>query len=165
MRFMKAIAFSLALLLLASSIRASDAPVPFPLLGRWRPVEDMGVDGRWHAIEYYMDTDGRFHKPGYQLRISHKIHYLNEQEFGPDGQLNIIASGMPLDAQGYTFQPPDIYVIHWNYGDSYHTQRVRFHVKGDLVTLIYGPLDSSSDPNSGAEHIEKMRRIVKNAKT
>jgi hypothetical protein len=162
---MKAIAFSLALLLLASSSRASDPPVPFPLLGRWRPVEFMGVDGRWHAIEHYMDSDGRFHSPNYRRKISHKIHYLNETEFGPNGELNIIFSGMPLDGQGYTFQPPDIYVIQWNYGDSYHTQRVRFIVKGDFVTLIVGPLDSLDDPNSGAESMEKMRRIKENAKT
>jgi len=156
---LKGITFLSVLLLLAAPIRAAGPPVPFPLLGRWRPVEEMGPDGRWHAIEHYMDAYGRFHNPSYELKLSHEIRYLNETQFGPNGSLNVIFSGMPLDGNAYTFEPPDIYVIHWCYGDSFHPQRVRFHLDGDLVTLIYGSLDSLNDPNSGAERIEKMRRI------
>jgi hypothetical protein len=114
---MKLVIPSFAFLLLLQVASASDAPERFPLLGCWRTVS-------------YAKEHGKFQK----------VTGFFEEQFSKDGRwVCHIGDGGYADGD-YTFRPPDGFEIRYNYGDSAPTQRFKFHLDGNVVTVTAFPL-------------------------
>jgi hypothetical protein len=117
---MKRTVFVLLLLFAALSMRAADAPAPFPLVGLWRIVSATDAEGRSPEAP----VEGEF-------------------EFRLDGVLVITAKdpakgiNKPIRLRfRYTFKPPD--VVTYTFDGSIH-ERQRFKLTGD--TLSFEHLD------------------------
>jgi hypothetical protein len=137
---------SFAILLLLQVASASDAPKPFPLLGCWHTVSRSVGHGKFQ-----------------------KVALFSEEEFSKTGRwITHIGDGGYADGS-YTFQPPDGFIIQYNYGDSAPTQRFTFRLDGNVVTLTAFPLRSEFpvgatnriQSQSAEPAVFKMRRVKK----
>jgi hypothetical protein len=116
--------------------KAAGTAKQFPLIGEWSEIG-------------YADAAGKLHK----------TEFGEEIVFRPNGTFVEAAQGMTLDGNTYTYQPPDGYVINWNYGDARHTQRVKFKLEGNILSLVAGDLDSNQDPGKESKVAIKLRRV------
>jgi hypothetical protein len=108
---------SFAFLLLLQAASASDAPERFPLLGCWHTVS-------------YANEHGKFQK----------VTGFFEEQFSKDGRWVCHIGDGGYGDGSYTFQPPDGFEIRYNYGDSAPTQRFKFHLDENMVTVTAFPL-------------------------